>query len=364
MTKTNVAFFINDITSSGGTERVTCMISNMLQETGDYNIVIISLNECGGNIKFPLNSRVQTTKINETPKSGIYRFPTVCTRLARLVRRYKIDVLIDVDGILDLYSVPVKLLTRVKFVSWEHFNFHQNPDVPYRKLSRQLAGMFSSAIVTLTDQDRQLYEENLKVRRARIITIPNPMGMHEPTVYDSGSKTIVSAGRLTYQKGFDMLVDVAAAVLPQHPDWTWLVLGEGEDHDKITELTHAKGLDAQLKFPGRTSHLTTYLEKAAFFVMTSRFEGLPMVLLEAKAAQLPLVSFDCETGPREIIENGINGFVVPCFDTASMIEHIDKLIDSPSLRKEFSANSSLGNSKFSPDNIRDQWIELLRTIIK
>lgn len=364
MTKTNVAFFINDITSSGGTERVTCLISNLLQETGNYNIVIISLNECGESIKFPLSDHVQTTKINKTPKSGIYRFPVVCARLARLVRRYKIDVLIDVDGILDLYSIPVKLFTRVKLVSWEHFNFHQNPDVPYRKLSRQLAGMFASAIVTLTDQDRHLYEENLKVRHARILTIPNPMDMRATATYDPGSKTIVSAGRLTYQKGFDMLVDVAAAVLPQHPDWTWLVLGEGEDHCNLESLVQAKGLDAQLKFLGRTSHLDTYLGKAAFFVMTSRFEGLPMVLLEAKAAKLPLISFDCETGPREIIKNGVNGYVIPCFDTASMIEHIDKLIGAPSLREEFAANSSLGNSKFSPDSIRDQWIELLRTISK
>lgn len=364
MTKTNIAFFINDITSSGGTERVTCMISNMLQETCEYNIVIISLNECGGDIKFPLDSQVHTTKINKTPQLGIYRFPIVCARLARLVRRYKIDVLIDVDGILDLYSIPVRLLTRVKLISWEHFNYHQNPDVPYRRLSRQLAGIFASAIVTLTEQDASLYEDNLKIKRAKILTIPNPMSSHAASTYDSNSKIIISAGRLTYQKGFDMLVNIASEVLPQHPEWKWLVFGEGRDHEKLEQQAKEKGIASQLLFPGRTVYLSKYLEEAAFFVLTSRFEGLPMVLLEAKSHHLPLISFDCETGPREIIQNEWNGYLIQCFSIETMAQKINKLIDSPSLRILYSQRTSTGNITFYPDYITEQWNKLISSISK
>ena len=364
MTKTNIAFFINDITSSGGTERVTCLISNLLQDTGSFNIIIISLNETHKDIKFPLHGHVHTTRINKKPKNGIYRFPIVCARLAHLVRRYNIDVLIDVDGILDLYSIPVKALTRVKLISWEHFNYRQNPDVPYRKLSRQLAGFFASAIVTLTEQDKQNYEQNLKYKRAKILTIPNPMTPQRKHEYNPKSRTIVSAGRLTYQKGFDMLVDVAAQVLPQHPDWQWLVLGEGEDHDALVEKTDQRGLSAQLRFPGRTDNLSSYLEQASFFVMTSRFEGLPMVLLEAKSYGLPLISFDCETGPREIISDGTNGYIIPCFDIASMAEHINTLVDNDSERSSLSQYSTLNSSKFAPASIVEQWTNLIYEITK
>lgn len=364
MAKINVAFFISDITSSGGTERVTCSISNLLYETGKFNIIIISLNEAHENIKFPLHHQVHTARINKTPKHGIYRFPIICARLFRLVNQYNIDVLIDVDGILDLYSIPVKALTRMKLISWEHFNYHQNPDVPYRKLSRQLAGFFASAIVTLTGQDKQNYEQHLKYKRAKILTIPNPMTSQEKCEYDPDSRTIVSAGRLTYQKGFDMLVDVAAQVLPQHPDWQWLVLGEGEDHDALVEKTDQRGLSAQLHFPGRTDNLSSYLEQASFFVMTSRFEGLPMVLLEAKSYGLPLVSFDCETGPREIISDGTNGYIIPCFDITSMAEHINALVDNVSERSSLSKYSTLNNSKFSPASIVEQWTNLIYEITK
>lgn len=362
MTKTNVAFFINDITSSGGTERVTCLISNMLQSTNDYNIVIISLNEAHGGIKFPLQDQVHTARINKTPRSGIYRFPIVCARLAHLVQQYKTDVLIDVDGILDLYSIPVKILTRVKLISWEHFNYHQNPDVPYRKVSRQLAGIFASAIVTLTKQDQQNYEQNLKFKRAKILTIPNPMILQVTHPYTQDSKTIVSAGRLTYQKGFDMLVDVAAQVLPQHPDWQWLVLGDGEDHDALVEQARERGLSKQLHFLGRTDDLGAYLKQAAFFVMTSRFEGLPMVLLEAMAYSLPIISFDCETGPREIVQNGVNGYLVSCFDLNSMAAQINKLVESSSLRMTFTHHAKNDSTEFQPRSVQAKWVQLLEFI--
>lgn len=361
MAKTNVAFFINDITSSGGTERVTCLISNMLQDANDYNIVIISLNKAHGNIKFPLQEQVHTVRINETPKTGIYRFPVVCARLAHLVRQYKIDILIDVDGILDLYSIPVKILTHVKLISWEHFNYHQNPDVPYRKLSRQLAGIFATAIVTLTKQDKQNYEQNLKCKRAKILTIPNPMTVQGKDDYHSDSRTIVSAGRLTYQKGFDMLVDVAAQVLPQHPDWQWVVLGDGEDHDALVQKTNERGLSTQLHFLGRTDNLGSYLEQAALFVMTSRFEGLPMVLLEAKAYNLPLISFDCETGPREIIQNGTNGYLIPCFDTNAMANQINILVESSVTRMDLAGKTKEGNTDFQPYSVQSKWIQLLKS---
>lgn len=361
MTKTNIAFFINDITSSGGTERVTCMISNMLQETCEYNIVIISLNECGGDIKFPLDSQVHTTRINKTPKSGIYRFPIVCARLARLVRKYKIDALVDVDGILDLYSIPVKLLTRVKLISWEHFNYHQNPDVPYRKISRQLAGIFASTIVTLTKQDKENYEQNLKFKRARILTIPNPADLESIQCHDSNSKTILSAGRLTYQKGFDILIEVASKVLPQYPDWQWIVLGEGEDREKLTQATRDAGLASQLHFPGRTDHMEDYLKRSAFFVMTSRFEGLPMVLLEAKKYMLPIISFDCETGPQELVINDKNGYLVKCFDIKKMSSKINLLINNASLRDSYTEQALDGMSDFHPTTILQQWKSALDT---
>lgn len=358
----NIAFFINDITSSGGTERVTCTIANMLNETGKFHITVISLNEAYGTVKFPISPTIPTLRINKTPKSGIYRFPLVCARLVKLVKRWHIDILIDVDGILDLYSIPVKWFTGVKLISWEHFNFNQNPDVPYRKLSRQLAGIFADAIVTLTNQDRKNYEAGLRWTRTKLMTIPNPAELDSVQDHDMESKTILSAGRLTYQKGFDILVEVAKQVLPKHPEWKWVVFGEGEDRGLLENAVIRSGLEKQLFFPGRTSNLGQEFQKAAFVVMTSRFEGLPMVLLEAKTYRLPIISFDCETGPAEIIENNNNGLLVENFSISHMATNINSVIESSELREKFTIHALDGMDYYSMHSVRDKWLNLLTSL--
>ncbi len=165
--------------------------------------------------------------------------------------------------------------------------------------------------------------EHLKPR-CLVIDIQNPMIVPDPApVYASTSKTILSSGRLTYQKGFDMLVDVAAQVLPQHPGWQWLILGEGEDR------SNARGQDSPMRasaskliLKGRVPDTDSYYRKSAFFFRAHLHgqKGLPMVLLEARAYGLPIVSFDCPTGPSEIIEDALNGNLVRPDDITAMAE--------------------------------------------
>lgn len=271
-----------------------------------------------------------------------------------------IDVVIDIDGILDMYSLPLKRKTGVKVVSWEHFNYLQNPDVPYRKLTRRWAARSADAIVTLTETDKKLYETNLTLR-CPVIAIPNPMQAPEgPVSYDVDSKLILSSGRLAYQKGFDLLVDVAAKVLPDHPDWQWKILGEGEDRPSLEQKIHDAHLDGRLTLEGRVDDVDAYYRRSAMFVMTSRFEGLPMVLLEAKAHRLPLVSFDCPTGPAEIVEDGINGALVLLEDIDAMAKAINELIDDCAKRVKYSSMSENNAQRYDMTTILNDWLSLLQ----
>jgi glycosyltransferase involved in cell wall biosynthesis len=259
-----------------------------------------------------------------------------------------------------MYSLPVKRCTSVKVVSWEHFNYLQNPGVPYRKLTRRWAARRADAIVTLTETDRKLYEGNLKLK-CPIMAIANPMGTPTEVSYDADSRLILSSGRLTYQKGFDLLVKVASKVLPNHPDWQWMVLGEGEDRPVLEQMIHDASLDNQLVLKGRVDDMDSYYRRSAMFVMTSRFEGLPMVLLEAKAHRLPLISFDCPTGPSEVIEDGVNGAVVPLGDIDTMAATINTLIDDRAKRVEYSSMSGSNAERYDMATIFDGWRWLLRS---
>lgn len=356
----HIVFFSGDITRSGGTENVSIMIANELSAKTDYEISFVSLFEEHDSPFFSIDPDIRRFKIYPTATHGIQHYFDTCQRLRNIVDGRHVDVLVDIDGILDMYSLPIKRHTGVKVVSWEHFNYLQNPGVPYRKLTRRWAARRADAIVTLTETDRKLYESNLKLK-CPIMAIANPMLPPTETSYDADSHLILSSGRLTYQKGFDLLVEIAGKVLPDHPDWRWMILGEGEDRPILERRIHEANLDNRLVLKGRVDDMDSYYRQSAMFVMTSRFEGLPMVLLEAKAHRLPLISFDCPTGPSEIIEDGINGTVVPLRDTDAMATAINKLIDDRAKRIEYSAMSGSNAERYDMATVLDGWRRLLRS---
>lgn len=302
--KINLCFFSGDITNSGGTERVTSIIINELNKRNKFNISIVSLVEKKDTPFFELSPEIDRYALYNNEVRGVTHIISIITRLKRLVRKKDIDILVDIDGILDMYSIPVKWLTGIKIISWEHYNFYQNPYVPYRKITRKMAARWADAIVTLTDEDKGYYKDNLKIK-GKITSIYNPIIWKETVGnYDINSKMILSVGRLTYQKGFDILIEVADLFLQKYPDWKWIVLGEGEDREQLEAKTKKLGLQTQVLFLGNVQNIDEYYSKAAMFVMTSRFEGLPMTLLETKPHKLPIISFDCKTGPKELILEG------------------------------------------------------------
>lgn len=360
-----IAFFSGDITRSGGTENVSIMLTNALVAEGwvtNDAVMFISLFEEHDQPFFAIDPRIARYTVYPTVTHGIQHYFDTVKRLRCLVKQHHIDVLVDIDGILDMYSLPIKRGVGVKVISWEHFNYHQNPGVPYRKLTRRWAARKADAIVTLTEADRKLYLDNAHPQ-CPVVAIPNPMQTVTPQpVYAADSRVIISSGRLTYQKGFDMLVDVAARVLPGHPDWQWLILGEGEDRPMLEEKIAAAGIGGQLILKGRVENMVDYYRKAAMFVLTSRFEGLPMVLLEAKAYKLPIVSFDCETGPADIVTDGVNGDLVPEGDVDALAARIDRLINDADRRHAYAAHALDDAQRFAMPDIIKHWQRLLSCV--
>ena len=143
-----------------------------------------------------------------------------------------------------------------------------------------------------------------------------------------------------------------------------MVLGEGEDRPVLEQMIHDASLDNQLVLKGQVDDMDSYYRRSAMFVMTSRFEGLPMVLLEAKAYRLPLISFDCPTGPSEVIEDGINGTVVPVGDIDTMAATINTLIDDRAKRVEYSSMSGSNAERYGMCLIAQSWIRLLHEVMQ
>ncbi len=357
-----ICFFSGDITRCGGTERVSTMIANGLMAQGKYRILFVSLVEQQDKLFFPLDEGIEHYALGEkwiAPGPGYLK---IVPKLYRFLKDQKVDVVIDIDIVLDILSLlAVRAGLRTKIISWEHFNYMFEKTVLYRKLILDYSVKRTDYIVTLTKRDEENYRRYLK-RRKNIRTIYNPMeNISEGGNYEK-EKWIITVGSLINRKGTDFLARIAGKVLKKYPDWKWFVLGDGELRGMLEEVQEREGLKERLVLTGRVPNVSKYLQKAQIFVLTSRAEGLPMVLLEAKAWHVPSVSFDIMAGPAEMIQEGINGFLIQPFDCEEMVKKIGQLIEDEELRELFCENTQYGIEKFQKENILRQWNEVISSL--
>ena len=349
-----VCFLSGDITRSGGTEKVACQIMNAL--CLNYDIKVISLVEKENKTFYPLSERIRRISLFIKQPKGITQYFKIIWAIRKEIR--KADILVDIDTILDIFSVPAIIGLKTKLVAWEHFNFGESMGnrlrIPFRKIFTRMADY----VVTLTKEDQAEYQRQFSCKE-RIGQIYNPTGQIEHNkLYDINSKTIISVGRLAFQKGFDLLLDVAKIVLPKHQDWQWIILGDGPERCHLEEKINNDIDLANVKLLGRVTNVNEYLAKSAIFVLTSRYEGFPLCLIEAKASKLPIVSFRCKTGPSELVRDSINGYLVDCFDLNIMTDKIEKLINDNEQRQAFSDNALMDTDKMELNNIKRQWMEV------
>ncbi|MGK4439307.1 glycosyltransferase family 4 protein [Yersinia proxima] len=355
-----IAFFGGDISHAGGTERVSLALSNYLVKNG-YQVIIISLS---GNAppKFHVDESIKIVSLFNEKKRFSLAYFSVVFRLRRVLIDESIDVLIDVDTMLALFSTTALLGTKIKHISWEHFNYKSNLNIKSRKLARKIAAKYSDAVVTLTEKDRNYWLEKNKYPK-KIIAIPNPLPFESKSkLTKKHSKKILALGRLTYQKGFDLLLDIWAKIENMNNDWRLIIAGDGEDKQLLLDKIKMLNLKNVELLPS-TPHVNELYDQSSIYVMTSRFEGFPMVLLEAKASGLPIVAYDCDTGPSELIINHDDGFLIPFNDSDTFTCKLALLMNDDDLRESMSIKSLKNAEKYKIEvAIGDKWKRLIESI--
>lgn len=350
---TNVCIFNGDMSRGGGTERITQILANALANEPDFHVTVLNLNNEKGNSFYPIDSCIDFCIL---PPGGILKKNLA---LRRFLKEHKIDVLINVDIMLGIFSVFPLLRRKSKVVSWEMFNLHNDIGSKNTVRMRKLCLRCSAYYITLTKGDMEAFQREMPVK-CPMAYIYNPCDPNEAyTSYDSASKTIVTAGHFFYTKGYDLAIQVAKLVFERHPDWKWEFYGDGSEFEKMKALVKELSLENNVIFCGRTNHIEEAYKKAAMYVMTSRTEGFGLVLTEAKSYCLPTLSFDIDFGPREIIEDGISGYLIPTFDINQMADKICRLIDNPGLRIEFSQHAKDNLYKFSEENFIESWKRII-----
>ena len=352
--KKKICFFSGDITRSGGTERVASQIANALVKEGTYEICFLSLVEQEKEPFYPIDSAIERDQLgNHWINPGPGYLPLI-KRLGKFLKDKQIDIIIDIDIVLDVLAIPASRRLKTKVVSWEHFNCEFEQQVLYRRLISKLTAHFSDYVITLTEEDKENYGKILG-RKTRISAIYNMVPKMKRNENVQREKWIVTAGRLTYQKGTEYLAKIAVPVLKKHKDWKWFVLGDGEERNILEQAISENKLEDQLILKGTVDYVEWYLNRTKLFVLTSRYEGFGMCLVEAMQMHVPCVSFDIKIGPSEIITNDQNGKLIPPFEWEQMVREIDNLIENSERLEELSANTMIGFEQYSDEHIIEKW---------
>lgn len=350
-----------DMSVRGGVEQVTASLSEALSDFYEVHVVSLCLNAepaytLHPGVKFkvmlPREERLRDMRKKLKPM------------LVDYFRENGIDVAFAQGNYPGFLLSAVRGRTKTKLVFCDHGalmnQWHQRDIV----LIRGLASHLCHRTVTLTEQSREDYHKKLLVSRKKLSCIRNwiePSRFRSPG-YRTDSRRIISAGRFGREKGFDMLVEVFAKVVQKHPDWHLDLYGDGEMAPQIRHRVEQLGLSDNLHLPGICRDLPDRYGDYALYVLPSYREGLPLVLLEAKASRLPIVAFDITTGPREIVRDQVDGLLIPPYDKEQMAEAICRLIENPDLREEMSRNSRENLSKFNKKMILGQWRDLIESL--
>lgn len=355
----NITFFIQNFSRSAGSERVTSIIANAL--SNKYNITILSI--CGDNSSFyKINKNIKLiTLIDKNEINNKKYFFKVLQALKKYYSKNKVDLVIDVFASLSIYTLLLKKKYKYKSITWEHFNFNAN--VGLNKLGRRMSAKKAEYIVTLTEKDKMYYLEALPKMKSKITSIYNPTPYKDVEV-DNGLREniVLSVGRLTYQKGFDILLKTWSNIEKSMNDWKLLIVGSGEEYDNLIQIIKEYGLK-NVEFIAATNKIDEIYKKAKIYVSTARFEGLPMTMIEAQSFGLPIISFDYDTGPSDIVKSGEDGYLIENGNTEELNKALIGLMDNEKQITVFSDKAKISSKRFENSEIEKKWFNLIEELL-
>ncbi len=349
--------FITHELGCGGAERVLCVVANYWAERGHaVNIVTTS----SAPSSFSLHPGIRHTGLGLAGVSQNLQTAVVANfrRLAALRRavvQSKPQVVISFSFQSNVLTVLATRGLQVPVVICEHTDTRRFQAGPLWRALQCMTYPLADVVTCLTPnilQDMQLLVGN------RGLLLPNPIAVPPAQVSAPelpAGNLLVAMGRLHPVKGFDSLLKAFAPLSPKHSDWHLLILGEGSERERLQQLIHTLGLEGRATLYGRVNDPFPILRRAELFVLSSSREGFPMALCEAMACGVPVVSFDCRSGPNYIIRNGHDGLLVPPGNVQSLSRSIERLMIDDDERRRLGSNAREVVNRFSVETVLGMW---------
>lgn len=361
-----IAYVIEVMHNSGGMERVLSVCANALCQ--ELDVSIITLYQKGRPAYFPLDNRIHCYDLG---LDGVANRKLLKSRLSEFLMTHHFDTVISLGG-MDMYYLH-SIQDGSRKIVWFHFAFNisvgawlgesasiLNKCRGYLQLARRIyhARKFDM-VVAISKSDYIAWKRCVK----NVVRIPNPVSFRKTGTADLITNAVISVGRLDIQKGYNYLIDAWSIVARKYPTWKLDIYGEGVLKKQLQDLIYSHHLEKQVILCGSTPDIVSKYLEHSIYVSSSITEAFSLVLIEASTCGLPLVAFDCPSGPRDIIVNGKNGFLIDNVgDVQTMASRICQLIESEFLRREMGANALQMVDGFSIETIMEQWKNLFESI--
>ena len=365
-------FFISSL-SSGGAERVTANLANYWAEKG-WGVTVVTLSD-GANDFYELSPLVQRKRLGLLKESANTVFGLINNlrrvfALRRVLRQTKPQVAL---AMMDKANIVLSLaawgLPNMVALGSEHIHPPQLPLSRFWAALRRYCYGHLVAVTALTNESRDWLLQYTNVKKVAVIpnAAPWPLPTQAPllmpqAVIPPGQKLLLAIGRFSKQKGFDLLIDAFGQIAAQYPDWHLAILGEGQLRTALLAQIRQAGLEDRITLAGRAGNVGDWYETADLYVMSSRFDGFGNTLAEALTYGVPAISFDCDTGPRDIIRHEIDGILVPRDDPKALEKALSRLLSDSALREKFRVKAIEARERFSLERIVGLWEALFREL--
>ncbi|MFW2137258.1 glycosyltransferase family 4 protein [Chryseobacterium sp. TY4] len=354
-------YITNGINGSGGLERVLSIKASYLADELGYEVHILVLNNTEQNPFYEFSEKIKfhSIDVGGNPISYFFKYKT---GIQNVVTKINPDIILVCDDGLKGFFLPTIIKTNAKWIYERHVSklIEENvTDNFLKKISRYVKWSFMDRLGPTFDRFVVLTESNKKewISLPNVIVISNPLSFYSERHAELNNKTVICVARIAYQKGQDLLIKSWEIVHTKYPEWQLHLYGK----ENLNFLDTRNLKNNVYFFPPAKDILKKYLD-SSIFVMSSRFEGFGMVLIEAMACGVPCVSFDCDYGPSDIITDSVDGFLIAKENITELAEKIMRLISDEELRKRMGIVAKQNVDKFDKSVILKQWDNLFKSL--
>ena len=363
--RVRVAIVLPNLALAGGSERAVSLIANIWAERG-WDVTIITLDRADAPAYFAVAPTVEIVRLGLPPgRTGWMRSASNVVNRVRLLRREFLrlfpDIVISFLTRTNILSILAAIGTDIPVVVSERNNAELQTVGPIWTGLRKRLYPRAFGLVTMT---KRAMDEFPPEQRARSWIIPNEASLPSDLRRRTGQKKLTAVGRLVPQKGFDLLLQAFALIGNSHPDWTLVIWGEGPERARLERERDELGLSGRVHLPGVTERPGLWIESADIFVLSSRYEGWGIALLEAMAAGLPVVSFDCRFGPNEMITDEQDGLLVSNGDINALSDALSRLLNDEALRVRLGGAAAISARRFGREHVMAGWEQVVQSALE